>query len=145
MQVAIEPECQKKTRRPRKTEFRVDELPEDVRQAVIDEYRDCNVDYEEWSESSIEDFKKKAENAGFDIRTRTEEGFKGKTYQKPAIYWSGFSSQGDGASFEADIDLNKYIRAHAEDLIKAGIDIFTLRKIINNEPSQGDWELNPFL
>lgn len=126
MQTAIEPERQKQTRRPRKKEFRVDELPEEAKERVLEKHRSWNVDFDEWADFMIDDFKEKLRTLGF---------------LDPETYYSGFWSQGDGASFKAEIDLDKYIRTHLEELIKAGVDIFTLRKILNNNPCDSDWEM----
>jgi len=139
MQTAIEPTTTKKTR-PRKTEFKVNELSEDAKQEVLDRHRYRDVEDFEWWDCTYTDFEEDAKAKGFEIGTRTVKTTKDKTYQELEIYFSGFCSQGDGASFAGTVDLDKYIRAHLEDLIKAGIDIFTLRKILNNEPSTSDWE-----
>jgi hypothetical protein len=139
MQTAIEPTTTKK-RRPRKTEFKVNELPEDAKQEVLDRHRYRDVEDFEWWDDAYANFEEDAKAKGFEIGTRTVRTTKDKTYQKPEIYFSGFCSQGDGASFAGTVDLDKYIRAHLEDLIKAKIDVFTLRKILNNDASVSDWE-----
>lgn len=68
-----------------KTYLTFDELDEKKRAKVIDNNRDINV-YHDWYWFIYEDFKKKLERLGF--------------YQIK-FYWTGFYSQGDGASFEA--------------------------------------------
>lgn len=66
--------------------YSVDDLrnmPE-LKEKVLEKYRDFNVDCDFWSEVIIEDWKEKLENYGF---------------ISPEICFSGFWSQGDGASF----------------------------------------------
>jgi hypothetical protein len=48
----------------------------------------------------IDDAAAVADLFGLDIRTKTVRLMNGKTRAEPAVYWSGFWSQGDGASFE---------------------------------------------
>jgi hypothetical protein len=55
-------------------------------QALLDKYRTCNVDYDGWSEFTIENFCTTARAFGFSLRAED-------------LQWSGFWSQGDGASF----------------------------------------------
>jgi hypothetical protein len=126
-------------RKPRKTEFTINELPENIQKKVLDRYRDWNVEDTIWAEDTTELFKEDLKPLGFNVGTR-------KNSKEPTIYWSGFCSQGDGASFEAGVDLEIYIKSHIEPLIREGIDIFTLRKILKHDPSADspdgyDWEL----
>lgn len=65
-------------------------------------------DYE-WWDCTIDDFCEKMETLGVTITPRRNSGRKPAP---PAVYFSGFSSQGDGASFEADIDLAKWCKAN---------------------------------
>lgn len=53
-----------------------------------------------FSESVIEDAAEIAAMMGLDVNQRTARLMGGGTRQEPAIYWSGFSSQGDGACLE---------------------------------------------
>jgi hypothetical protein len=76
------------------------ELSEKVKLKVLDKYRDINTDYD-WYEFVIDDWKEKLEEIGFDNAT---------------ISFSGFGSQGDGCSFTADIDLDKFLVGEFEPL-----------------------------
>lgn len=63
--------------------------------AFLDEHRDWNVDDSHWYEFTIDDFTEVAKNFGFDIHD---------------VRFSGFSSQGDGASFVTNTSTSlKYI------------------------------------
>lgn len=53
-----------------------------------------------FSESVIEDAAEIAEMMGLDLRKRSVRLMGGGTRQEPAIYWSGFWRQGDGACFD---------------------------------------------
>lgn len=48
----------------------------------------------------IDDAATVADLFGLDIREKTVRLMNGKTRAEPAVYWSGFWSQGDGASYE---------------------------------------------
>lgn len=64
--------------------YEYDELPEDVKAKVLDNERYINVDDHFWHEYTLEEWKDKLEAMGFN---------------EPRISYTGFSSQGDGASF----------------------------------------------
>lgn len=61
------------------------ELSDDIKEAVINNFRDISTDYYDWYEDTIYDAKEIGKLIGIDI---------------DKIYFSGFSSQGDGACFE---------------------------------------------
>lgn len=71
-----------------KTVYELDE----VKQKAIEKNFYINVDYPDWCDFILEDWKIKLEKIGF---------------ENINIYYSGFCSQGDGACFDADIDVDK--------------------------------------
>ncbi len=74
--------------------YKFNELSEQAKQTAIEKLSNINTDYD-WYESTIEDLTEDLNKLGFE---GVEIGF------------SGFWSQGDGASFTADsIDIKKYI------------------------------------
>src|SRR3990167_7727054 len=75
-----------------KTVYKFDELS-DVAKDKAREWWRGNVQHDEWSEYIIDDAAQIAELIGIDLCVKSLKS-------KPAIYWSGFSSQGDGACFE---------------------------------------------
>lgn len=75
--------------------YQFNELSEDAQQKAIDKFRDLNVDFD-WWDSVYDDFKMICDTVGIDVDLK-------KTY------FSGFSSQGDGATFTASVDLLKLI------------------------------------
>ena len=58
-------------------------------------------------EHTIDDAATVADLFGLDIRKKTVRTMNGKTRQEPAVLWSGFWSQGDGASFEGSYSYSK--------------------------------------
>ena len=76
-----------------KTEvYKFEELSDEVQEEVLDKHRMYNVEYDEWWDSVIEYWKEMLDVIGF---------------EDAEIFFSGFWSQGDGAVFEAEIDLDK--------------------------------------
>jgi hypothetical protein len=83
----------------------------DAQMRLIDEHRDINVDYESWSSYITDAFKELLTKFGIPVSD---------------VYWSGFWSQGDGASFDtngaftiADLvdawELRKFEAVHCSD------------------------------
>lgn len=72
--------------------FEFDELSDSAKEKAREWYRRSSDAYNDWSESTIEEAVREAALMGIDIETRKSRGH--------CIWWSGFSSQGDGACFE---------------------------------------------
>jgi hypothetical protein len=73
-----------------------DELSKEVQAKVLEKYRNREVDHDSWHDPIIEGIKEELEAMGF---------------KDVAVGFSGFWSQGDGASFTAkSIDVEKYIK-----------------------------------
>jgi hypothetical protein len=66
---------------------------------LIEKYRDINVDYGDWSDWVIEDFKEDMKAIGIEV---------------DKIYYTGFWSQGDGACFEGNIYAPLFINNFAD-------------------------------
>jgi hypothetical protein len=74
--------------------YEFDELPEAIKAKVIERNRDINTDYD-WSSLTLDEWEKKLEEHGFN---------------NPTISYSGFWSQGDGASFVCtSVDVDKFV------------------------------------
>lgn len=82
--------------------YKFDELSDKAKEKARDWWRDCEnrsgSNY--WSEGVIEDAKQCADRLGIDIAQREFKTMGGGTGYEPKIWWTGFSSQGDGACFE---------------------------------------------
>lgn len=81
------------------TVYRLDELSDTAKDKARAWYRDGGFDYE-WYDAVYEDFQRIAEILGIRFKTRTVRLMGGGSRQEPRIFFSGFSSQGDGACFE---------------------------------------------
>ena len=82
------------------TIYNFDELSDEAKQTAIDSNRSWNVQAFEWWDSSYEAFAEVAELFGLDIRQTRKSLSSGGFRYDPTIFFSGFSSQGDGACFE---------------------------------------------
>lgn len=71
---------------------------------LLGAYRYTNVDggYD-WWDCTYEHFIETLQEAGLEVATREVQFPSGRTRREPKIYFSGFSSQGDGAVFEAEV------------------------------------------
>lgn len=65
---------------------------------LIEQHRDINTDYD-WWDCTYDDFVETAKAKGFETTTKN-------------IQFSGFWSQGDGASFTGIVDVPTFIKAH---------------------------------
>jgi hypothetical protein len=96
--------------------FRLDELSEGAKEQARAWYREASA-CDDWHECVFEDFETICAILGVRLKTRSVRLFGGGTRQKPCIWFSGFASQGDGASFEGALRFaagaRKAIRAHA--------------------------------
>lgn len=73
--------------------YSFDELSEGAKKRALDKYRYFNVEYNEWHDCETDFWIEKLSEAGF---------------TDAQIFFSGFSSQGDGACFDAKIDVSKF-------------------------------------
>lgn len=80
-----------------KTVFQFDELSDDAKEKAREWYREGD---EFYSECVYEDAATIADILGIDLQQRPVKLMNGQTRYDPAIYYSGFWSQGDGACFE---------------------------------------------
>ena len=98
------------------TVYRLDELSEAAKDNARAWYREGGFDYD-WYDAVYEDFRRIADILGIRIKSRTVRLMGGGTRQEPQIAFTGFWSQGDGASYQAFYAFRKNatreIRAHA--------------------------------
>lgn len=88
--------------------YSFDELSEEAKQFALNKYRYSQVSWDsDWDMFVIEECTTLLKENGF---------------EDAKIHYSGFCSQGDGASFDADIDLDKFITPNEREALK-GIDI----------------------
>jgi hypothetical protein len=98
------------------TVYQFDELDDQARDAARSWYRQSALDYD-WYDFVFSDFESICETLGIDLRIRPISLTGGDARHEPQIYFSGFSSQGDGACFAGRYSYRKgasrAIRAHA--------------------------------
>lgn len=81
--------------------FAFDELSDAAKEKAREWYRQGNLDYE-WWDTIYADFQAICEILGIALKTHPVKLMGGGIRRKPCIYFRGFGSQGDGASFEVD-------------------------------------------
>lgn len=81
------------------TVFKFSELTDSAKEKAREWWR---TDYDIELDHVIDDAATVADLFGLDIRKKTVRLMNGGTRAEPQVYWSGFWSQGDGASFEGD-------------------------------------------
>ena len=82
--------------------YKFDELSDDAKEFARQWWRDCENQDSSTFDYTYEDVATIAETFGLDIRTRPVKLMNNTTRYDPCIYFSGFSSQGDGACFEGE-------------------------------------------
>jgi len=105
--------------------YEFDELSDSAKEKARSWFREASCGYMDYSESTIDEAVEQAAHMGIEIKvnerswTNKKTGKSGVT-SEPCIYWSGFSSQGDGACFEGswsakDVDISKVADGWGED------------------------------
>ena len=82
--------------------YRIDELSEAAKSKAKTWYRELG-SHDDWLDAVYDDFKRVCDILGVKIKTKPVRHMGGASRQKPCIWFSGFWSQGDGASFEAGV------------------------------------------
>jgi hypothetical protein len=88
-----------------------EEWDDATKSIILDKHRDINVDHDDWCNFELENWADKLLEKGYDVReqcTRKD----GRKYNKIGIAYSGFWSQGDGASITGEVDVEKWILAN---------------------------------
>lgn len=98
------------------TLYQFDELSDRAKERAREWYRNGALDYN-WWDSVYDDAATCAKLIGIDLNTKPVKLMGGGTRYDPCIFFSGFSSQGDGACFEGSYEYvkgaAKAIRQHA--------------------------------
>lgn len=94
--------------------FTLDELDKEVQDKIIEQHRYDEVEYSKWYQPIYDNVKEKLEEVGF-INSEME--------------FSGFGSQGDGASFTSDVDVLKLAKSlnYDKDALKI------LKRLVDND------------
>ena len=98
------------------TVYQLGELSVEAREKARAWFRE-SMDTDDWYEFVYEDFEAICAILGVRLKTRAVRLYGGGTRQRPCVYFRGFWSQGDGASFEAFYShangASRKIKAHA--------------------------------
>lgn len=79
------------------TTYKFSELANEAKKKAIEDMYNLNTEGIEWWDFVYEDWQEKLEKLG---------------YYETKIFFTGFSSQGDGACFEGKLDIGKWLKAH---------------------------------
>jgi hypothetical protein len=107
--------------------YSFDELPKEAKEKAIEKNRDINIEYTEWYEPIIDDFEYAMEKLGL---TDVE------------VEFTGFYSQGDGASFTARVENEELFLKRALD-INASTEFLDMGE--NEDTSKEDDELRQLM
>jgi hypothetical protein len=94
------------------TVFKFEELSDEAKEKARDWYREGALDHD-WWENTYDDAATCGKLIGIDIKQKPVTLVSGKTRYDPAIWFSGFCSQGDGACYEARY---RYVKGGAKAL-----------------------------
>lgn len=94
------------------TVYQFPELSDAAKEKARSWYRELGP-HDDWWDAVYEDFERICDILGVSLETRPVRLMGGGTRQKPCIWFSGFSSQGDGASFEATV---RYAKGSAREI-----------------------------
>jgi hypothetical protein len=115
------------------TLYKFNELDDDAKERARDWYRE-GMYHDDWWDCVYEDAAAIAKLLGIDLMQRPVRLMNGTTRYNPAIFFSGFSSQGDGACFEGTYSYAKgsvkAVKKHApqdETLHQIAQDLFDLQ------------------
>lgn len=118
-----------------KTLYKFDELSDKAKETARDWYRQFVFDDNNDWDCIYEDAATIAEMLGIELRQKPVKLMNGGTRYEPAIYFSGFSSQGDGACFEGTYSYRKgsvkAIKAHApedKELHRIAVTLFEIQR-----------------
>lgn len=116
-----------------KTYYKFDELSEKAQEKAIEHFRNINVDGDFWYECAIDDRKEILKSLGF---------------YEIEINFSGFWSQGDGASFtakfsipESKIELAERIRKTKKDFPNVDLSLFAQIDFFGSEIDCGNFDV----
>jgi hypothetical protein len=96
------------------TVYQFPELSDAAKDKARSWYRELGA-HDDWWDAVYEDFERVCEILGIRLKTTPVRLMGGGTRAKPCIWFSGFSSQGDGASFEGYLSHAKGAPAHIQD------------------------------
>lgn len=107
--------------------YKFEELDKNIQQKVIEKNYDINVNYYDWWDSTQEDFYRILDILGYyDIKS----------------YFSGFHSQGDGASFQANWNYNKNMMKLIKEYAPLDYELQDIAKILTDLSRRNFYKLS---
>lgn len=82
--------------------YTFDELSDSAKQTARAWFRETEEELQTFADAAIDHAERVAALLGVTFGTLQRSSTSGRTFTERAVYWSGFSSQGDGASFDGD-------------------------------------------
>lgn len=113
--------------------YSFDELDEKAKDVARNWFREHALDYD-WYTFVYEDFANICEILGVDLDT------KGKPSQ-PAIYFSGFCSQGDGACFEGNYSYSKFAAKKIRDYAPKDVELHQIADMLQDIQRRNFYQL----
>ena len=121
--------------------YTIDELPDAAKETARAWYRETGL-HDEWYDVVYEDFETICRILGVTLATSPVRLYGGGTRDKPQICWTGFWSQGDGASFFGAYcharGAARAIRAHAPQ----DTELHRIADVLQDAQRRNIWQLN---
>ena len=89
------------------TVYSFDELSAEAKERAREWWREASASDNDFADHVTDRLLEAAEALGFRIGTHTVRLYGGGSRQEPNVWWSGFYSQGDGASFDGSYSYSK--------------------------------------
>jgi hypothetical protein len=121
--------------------YKFDELSDKAKEKARDRYRESGI-HDEWWDSVYEDAEEIAKLLGIEIRQLPIKTLGGKIRYEPAIYFRGFSSQGNGACFEGTYRYRKGSVAAIKDYAPQDETLHRIAKTLQEEQKKSWYRLS---
>ena len=123
------------------TVYAIDELSDEAKEKARAWYRQHGL-YEEWYDFIHEDFETICRILGVTLATRTVRLHGGGTREKPRIFHSGFSSQGDGASYEGSYCHARGSRKAIREYAPKDEELHRIADVLQDIQKRNVWQLH---
>jgi len=123
------------------TVYRLNELSDAAKDKARAWYREGCLDHD-WYEFVYEDFERVCAILGVDLETRFGRLYGGGPRQKPCIWFSGFWSQGDGASFEGRYHHEKAARRRIREYAPQNEELHRIADVLQTLQKRNFYQLH---
>ncbi len=126
--------------------YEYEELSEAAKEKARDWYRTITQSDDWYFQHVIEQFVELLAIFGVTVKTRTETYRNGVKREKPCVWFRGFWSQGDGASFEGSYEFKPNVAREVRKLYPTDEKLFTLASRLQNlQAKQGKKKLSSII